>query len=201
MRVRRCVERIDSYVPSPRRSMNESIGVDCDSHMELLTRQMHENKIAGLQLRARDRRTGTQLLQHRPWQTNSRVIGGVHDEAAAVETAGGGAAVSIRLAEHGRCAVDDLGLRKAGVTFASGVVGRTAFSAGAVVQAARARATPAMTAVVLMHAAPSWSMREQRSRQGGADDARLRAQRPDAQKRFTVQLIHEFFRLFGDTAA
>src|ERR1019366_1042694 len=94
-----------------------------------------------------------------------------------------------------------LGLRKAGATFASGVVGRTAFSAGAVVQAARARATPAMTAVVLMHAAPSWSMREQRSRQGGPDDARLRAQRPDAQKRFSVQLIHEFFRLFGDTAA
>src|ERR1019366_283909 len=94
-----------------------------------------------------------------------------------------------------------LGLGKARVTFASGVVGGVGLRAGIVEQAARERAKPAMTAAVLMHATPSWSMGDQRSRQGRADDARLRAQRPDAQKRFAVQLMHEFFRLFGDTAA
>src|ERR1700690_284753 len=94
-----------------------------------------------------------------------------------------------------------LGLRKAWATFASGVVGGVGLGGGVVEQAARARAKPAMTAAVLMHATPSWSRGDQRSRQGRADDARLRAQRPDAQKRFAVQLMHEFFRLFGDTAA
>jgi hypothetical protein len=88
------------------RSMDESIAVDGNPDVQFLARQMHEYEVAGLEFAPGDRRPCTQLLLCGSWQLNPRPAGRVYDETAAVEAAGCGAAVPVRLAEHGRGAVD-----------------------------------------------------------------------------------------------
>ena len=87
--------------------MNEAVTVDGDSDVKLLSRQVHEHKIAGLQVAASDRGSGMQLFSSSARQPESRAGGRVHHETTAVEAAGCGSTVTIRLAQHGRGAVDN----------------------------------------------------------------------------------------------
>ena len=82
--------------------MDEQLTVDRDGHMQFLAGQMHEDKIAGLHVRAIDRCADPKLFRCRAWHADSGAERGVLDQTAAVEAAGRGAAKTIRLPDHGR---------------------------------------------------------------------------------------------------
>ncbi len=87
--------------------MNEPVRVDGDADMHFLVCEMQENKVAGANLTPRDGDSGVQLFLRRARHLQSGASRRVRHQAAAIETAGGGAAPSIRLAEHGRRGVDE----------------------------------------------------------------------------------------------
>ena len=86
--------------------MNESIAVDGNADMQFFVCEVHEYKIAFMHLAARDRHAGAQLLVRGSRHRNTRASRRVRDQSAAIEPAGRGAAVAIRLAEHGQGIVD-----------------------------------------------------------------------------------------------
>ena len=86
--------------------MNEELIVERNGDMQFLAGKMHEDQIAGLQVRASLRATpNSQLLGGRARHANACVGGRIDHQAAAVESAGRRAAEPIGLAEHGmsRC--------------------------------------------------------------------------------------------------
>ena len=86
--------------------MNEAFVVNGDADVQLLVREVHEDKIAFMHLAARDRHTGVQLLVGGTRHVNTGAVRRIHDQSAAVEPAGRGTAPSIRLAEHGLGDID-----------------------------------------------------------------------------------------------
>ena len=78
--------------------MNEAFVVNGDADVQLLVREVHEHKIALMQLAARDRHAGAQLFVSGARHGNTRTPCRIHDQSAAVEPAGRGAAESIGLA-------------------------------------------------------------------------------------------------------
>ena len=91
--------------------MHESLPVDGDAYVQFLVCEVHEHEIAGLHLGARDRHSRAQLFCRRTRDANSGAVRRVRDQSAAVESAGCGAAESIRLAEHGQGAIDHYAAR------------------------------------------------------------------------------------------
>ena len=81
--------------------MNKALAVDGDADVQFFVREMHEDKIPRLQFAACDRHSGAQLFPRGTRYTHTGAVRRVHDQPAAVESAGSGAAESIRLAEHG----------------------------------------------------------------------------------------------------
>ena len=86
--------------------MNELLLADGDADVQFLARKVHEYQITGLHLAARDRHSDAHLFRRRTRDVNSGAVRRVHDQSTAVESAGRGAAESIRLAEHGQGAID-----------------------------------------------------------------------------------------------
>ncbi len=87
--------------------MYEAVGVERDSNVQFLTRQMHEYEVSGLQPGTGDGYAGMELLPGGAWHRNARTAGGIDHEAAAVETTRRGTTVHIWLAKHGPGAGDD----------------------------------------------------------------------------------------------
>jgi len=86
--------------------LHEAIGVDGDADMQLLVREMHEDKIAGTHFAARDRLSDAQLFVCSTRHANACAVRGVHHQAAAVEPTGPGTTEAVRLAEHGHGEID-----------------------------------------------------------------------------------------------
>lgn len=86
--------------------MHKELPVERNGNVQFLAGKMHEDKIAGLQIRPSNRKAELQLLGCRAWHADSRICGGINHQAAAIESARRGAAEPIGLTDHGCRAVD-----------------------------------------------------------------------------------------------
>ena len=107
-RIRLRGERVDAYVAARRRRVNEPLAVDGDADVQFLVREVHEDEIARLHLAASDRLAEAELLAGRTRYMNAGAGRRVHNQSAAIESAGRCAAEAIRLAKHGGGGVDDV---------------------------------------------------------------------------------------------
>src|ERR1700676_1069424 len=105
-RIGRRRERVDAHMAACGGRMKEAFAADRDADMQFFVREMHEDKIARLEVAARNRFSGTQLFPRGTRHPNARAVGCIGNQAAAVEAAGRGTAEAIGLADHGRGEID-----------------------------------------------------------------------------------------------
>src|ERR1700676_4073746 len=74
-RIGRRRERVDAHMAAGGGRMNEAFAADRDADMQFFLREMHEDKIAGLEVAARNRVSGTQLFPRGTRHANARAVG------------------------------------------------------------------------------------------------------------------------------